>query len=100
MKQQKNDANKHPYKPCPVGEGFGSLKSTEDERQAFALGYYIGRRYWDLEYEHDKTEEQIKEKDSLAYHAGYDLGSYHARERVGNPYPKRREDHGGSFMGY
>ena len=90
MSQQNKDVTKHPYNPPKVGDGYGSLKTSEVERQAFALGYYIGRKCWDLEYEHDQTEKQIKEADGLAYWAGYDFGSYHARQAVGKPYPPKR----------
>jgi len=89
--KQKKNADKHPYTPAKVGVGLDCLRTPEEERQAFALGYYIGRRCWDLQYELDQTEEQIKAKDSLAFFAGYDFGSFHSRKRVGKPYPPKRE---------
>lgn len=73
----------HPYTEPKVGTGLDCLRTPEAERQAFALGYYIGRRFWTIDYPLDETEEKIKNTDKLAYWCGYDFGSYHSRQRVG-----------------
>lgn len=73
----------HPYTPCSVGSGMSDLRTPEAERSAFALGYYVGRRYWDMEFPMTEKEREIFEKDRLAYACGYDLGSYHARTKIG-----------------
>jgi len=73
----------HPHKPCSVGDGMNQLRTPEKERMAFALGYYIGRRYWTIDFPFSPKEEQIMTDDRLAYVCGYDLGSYHTRENIG-----------------
>lgn len=70
----------HPYKPLPVGEGEGRLRQGEAERSSFALGYFIGRTYWQTDIPLSQNERTIKEADSLAYWAGYDLGTFHWRQ--------------------
>lgn len=73
----------HPYTPPSVGSGLVDLRTPESERCAFALGYYIGRRYWTIDFPFSTKEEEIISKDRLAYACGYDLGSFHAREGIG-----------------
>jgi len=73
----------HPYTPPKVGEGVNCLRTSEVERTAFAFGYYIGRRYWTIDFPFSRAEEEIFKSDSIAYWAGYDLGSHHARQSIG-----------------
>ena len=73
----------HTYTPPKVGEGINCLRTSEVERTAFAFGYYIGRRYWTIDFPFSRAEEEIFKSDSIAYWAGYDLGSHHARQSIG-----------------
>jgi len=73
----------HSYAPPKVGEGYCSLRTSEAERSSFALGYYIGRTYWTIDFPFSREEQKIVEADRLAYACGYDLGSYHARQKIG-----------------
>jgi hypothetical protein len=71
------------YTEPKVGTGLDCLRTPEAERASFALGYYIGRRFWTIDYPLDEAEQKIKDADQLAYWCGYDLGSYHSRQNVG-----------------
>jgi hypothetical protein len=73
----------HPYTPPAVGSGMNDLRTPEAERSAYALGYYVGRRYWDIDFPMTDKEREIFDKDKMAYACGYDLGSYHARSAIG-----------------